>query len=682
MEKFRALGLSEGVLEALAKKGFETPTEIQEKTIPLLLAGQKDIVGQAQTGTGKTAAFGLPLIEQLDESNRAVQALVLCPTRELAVQVCEEIMSFKGDKKLYAQPIYGGQSYTIQINALKRGVQIVVGTPGRIRDHIEKGTLKLNAVTHVVLDEADEMLNMGFEEEVREILKSVPEQRRMLMFSATMPSQILRLAKTFMKDYDLVEIKKQEAATEMIDQMYFEVRDRDRFEALCRIIDTEPEFYGIVFCRTKAETDDIADKLMDKGYDSEGIHGDVTQSQREIILKKFKMRKINILVATDVAARGIDVNDLTHVINYNLPQDPESYVHRIGRTGRAGKQGTAISIVSPNEMRDLMFIQRLTKSKIRKDEVPSIEDVVQTKTMKVKTEIQAIIEQDKFASYLDLAKELIEENGNAEATLAAVMKYAIKDVLNAGSYREIGASGAGASSYQPATMDGDKTRLFVARGHEDNMNAERVAQFLAEDTNIAIDSIHDIRVFDKFTFITTTNEVADILLAAFSKRGRGGKPLVTRAKEKQTGGFGGGDRDRGDRGGDRGGRSFERRDGGSQKPRGNSYGSRSNDGGGFRKRNDGAPSGDRKRSYDSPAPSGERRDFRKDDRSFEKKPFDPTASSSDSRPRTEGRAPVKRQNKLTDYLDKPTGDTTNPKKSQFINNDKPAFKTNDDDLKW
>jgi ATP-dependent RNA helicase DeaD len=675
MEKFKDLGLSDNVLEALTKKGWETPSEIQEKTIPLLLKGEKDIVGQAATGTGKTAAFGLPLIEHLDDNSKAVQALILVPTRELAMQVAEEIMTFKGSKRLFVQPIYGGQSYNVQIAALRRGVQIVVGTPGRIRDHIEKGTLKLNTVTHVVLDEADEMLNMGFEEEVREILKSVPEKRRMLLFSATMPPQILKLAKTFMKDYDLVTVEKKQNTTENIDQAYFEVRDSDRFVTLCRVIDTEPEFYGIVFCRTKMETDEIASKLLEMGYDSEAIHGDITQSQRELILKKFKMRKINILVATDVAARGIDVNDLTHVINFNLPQDPESYVHRIGRTGRAGKHGTAITIVSPREKRDLQFIERLTKSPIRRETVPSIADVVETKTMKLKTEMQAMIEKGDHELYLELAKELLEDITAPEVAIAALMRYSMKDTLSESSYREIGQTQAGSN------MNSNLARLFVARGHEDHMNAEQIAQFLAGETGVDKNGINDIRVFDKFTFITVSPTDADTILATFKTSGNK-KPLVTRAKEKPQGGFGGGG---GNFGGGGGRGNFERRDNGSRPSRGGGF----NEGGGFK----GRP-GDRNDRPARPArPEGERteRPARREFSNAERPAVDKPAGEKKSYFKKDGAEkgtsefiPKKRANKMTDYLE--NGDPAvkpaaapkkeNPRKESF----KVEFK--DDDLNW
>ncbi|MCW5907575.1 MAG: DEAD/DEAH box helicase [Chitinophagales bacterium] len=651
MEKFRSLGLSENVLAALQKKGWETPSPIQEKTIPLLLSGVKDIVGQAQTGTGKTAAFGLPLIEKLDDNNKNVQALILCPTRELAIQVAEEITSFRGEKKFWVLPVYGGQSYQIQERGLKKGAQIVVGTPGRIRDMMDKRILKLDHVTHVVLDEADEMLNMGFEEEVREILKSVPTERRMLLFSATMPAPILKLAKTFMGEYDLVEVEKTQITTDLVDQIYFEVNDRDRFEALCRIIDTEPEFYGIVFCRTKNETDIVADKLIDRGYDSEGIHGDVTQSQRELILKKFKMRKVNILVATDVAARGIDVNDLTHVVNYNLPQDPEAYVHRIGRTGRAGKHGTAITIIAPNEMRDLLFIQKIARSKIRKDEVPTIADVIETKRMKLKTEITELIEKDAAGDYLEFAKELLEEGKQPENVLASLLSYALKDTLKPHSYREI-SSVASRSN----TGGNNLVRLFVAKGHMDRMNAEKVAAFVANEAAVDANALHDIRVFDKFSFISAPAMEAEQILVVFGKNKRNGRSLVTRAKEKDGGG----------------GRSF------------------SGGGGGYKKFDDRKPKfdGERKRYDDRSGDKnfGERKSFGEKREGGERKKFSAKPEFKKDFAKTETGAeqkPRKRENKLTTYLDK-QGNSTKPekKKKQDTSELDKFMKKFDDDLSW
>ncbi len=388
---FESLGLSEKTLKALEKKGFEEPTQIQAKCIPLLMQGEKDVVGQAQTGTGKTAAFGLPLIEKLNARSKHVQALILTPTRELAIQVAEEISSLKGGKHLDIIAVYGGQSIGLQLRSLKKGVQIVVGTPGRIIDHINRGSLKLSDLTYAVLDEADEMLNMGFIEDVDKILSAANTNRRMLLFSATMPSKILKLAKKHMGEYEFIKTDKEQLTTNLTDQIYFEVREEDKFEALSRIIDIETEFYGLIFCRTKVRTDAVARRLIDRGYDADALHGDIAQNQREKILGKFRRRKINILVATDVAARGIDIMDLTHVINYALPQDHESYVHRIGRTGRAGREGTAITFVTSSEYRKLIYIKKAAGTQIRKEKLPEVEQVINIKKERIKNTIFEIL---------------------------------------------------------------------------------------------------------------------------------------------------------------------------------------------------------------------------------------------------------------------------------------------------
>jgi ATP-dependent RNA helicase DeaD len=568
MELFRALGLSENVLAALQKKGFEKPSPIQEQTIPTLLNTNRDVVGQAQTGTGKTAAFGLPLIERIEENERSVQAIVLCPTRELAVQVAEEILSFRGNKRISVLPVYGGQSYEIQIRGLKKGAHIVVGTPGRVRDHIAKGTLKLNDVKFMVLDEADEMLNMGFEEEVREILKEIPKERRMLLFSATMPPNILKLVKTYIKpDYMLVEVQKEQVTTETVDQIYYEVHDRDRFEALCRVLDTNPNFYGIVFCKTKIETDQLASKLNDRGYIAEGIHGDVTQSQRELILKSFKSKRLRVLVATDVAARGIDVNDLSHVVNYRLPQDPEAYVHRIGRTGRAGKKGIALTLVSPADKRDFIYIEKVAKTKIRREILPTVDQVIDVKKNAFKKKIQMLLEMGASEEYHELAQELIGELGSAEDLVAALLKYSVKDELTSNNYAEV----ADIAKNKTGRSGAGPVRLFVAKGKDDRFNKGDIIEFLEAEGGINGASISEIRIFDKFTFINIEPEEAEQLLVIFSRKKGNGKPLVTRAKERDGSGS------------SSGGRSFEGRsersssDFGSRERSSGSFKSRSND---------------------------------------------------------------------------------------------------------
>ncbi|AEX86220.1 DNA/RNA helicase, superfamily II [Marinitoga piezophila KA3] len=523
--KFEDLGLSESTLKALKKKGFEEPTPIQEKVIPILLQEGIDVIGQAQTGTGKTAAFGLPLIEKLEPSKK-VKALILTPTRELAIQVAEEINSLKGRKKLNILPIYGGQSIENQISRLKKGIDIVVGTPGRILDHIRRKTLDLKHVSYVILDEADEMLDMGFIDDVEEILSNTPEKKQILLFSATMPSRILKLAKKYMSNYKIISVKPEQLTTELTEQIYFEVNESDKFEALCRIIDIEPEFYGLVFCRTKVDVDTVSNRLIDRGYSAEALHGDLSQYQRERILRKFKTKRANILVATDVAARGIDISDLTHVINYSLPQNPESYVHRIGRTGRAGKEGTAITFVTPEEYRKLLFIKRISKSDIKKKRIPKIKDVIESKKNRIKTEINNILESETYENYLELANEMLE-NRNANEVLAAVLKYAFQDELDERNYNEI-REVKGKSFVDKK----GKTRLFVALGKDDGITKEKILKLIKDYTKLDNVRLRDVRILDKFSFITVSFEDAEIILESFKKKRRGRKPIIAKAKEK------------------------------------------------------------------------------------------------------------------------------------------------------
>ena len=389
-DDFSALGLSEQMLAAVRAKGFETPTAIQKLTIPHLLTKPTDIIAQSQTGTGKTAAYGLPILQTLEPARGPIQAIILVPTRELALQAAEELLSYNREKRLSITAIYGGAAMSEQLRRLAKGIDIVVGTPGRVLDHIRRGTMKLENVRYLVLDEADEMLNMGFVEDVEEIMSHTSDERRVLLFSATMPERIIRLSKTYMRDTEIVRVEHKQITADLTEQIYFEVREADKFDALTRIIDVEPEFYGIVFSRTRTGADDIVAKLLERGYAAEVLHGDISQAQREKILGKFKKKQVNILVATDVAARGIDVSNLTHVINYSLPQDSDSYVHRIGRTGRAGNQGTAITFISPSEMRKFGFLKRTIKADIKLEQLPTPADIIATKRNKIKEDLDAI----------------------------------------------------------------------------------------------------------------------------------------------------------------------------------------------------------------------------------------------------------------------------------------------------
>lgn len=520
LSKFQALGLSEASLKAIERKGFEEPTPIQAQAIPIILGSTDDIVGQAQTGTGKTAAFGLPVMELLDENKKGVKALIVAPTRELAVQVSEELYSFKKSKKTRILPIYGGTSIERQIKKLQEGTDIVVGTPGRLIDLLDRKVLKLDALDFLVLDEADEMLNMGFVDDIEYIVKNANPSKRTFLFSATMPDRIMQIAKTYMNAYQTILVKKKELTTNLTDQIYFEVSNRDKLEALTRIIDIEPEFYGIVFCRTKGDVDSVTNSLMERGYDAEGLHGDLSQHQRERIYKRFKSKQLNILVATDVAARGLDVNDLTHVINYAIPQDPESYVHRIGRTGRAGKQGTAITFITSAEYRRLIHIQKIANTSIRKERIPKVEDIIRIKRANVIEEIKETIFNENIEDYQELTGQLLEEF-EAETVLNGLLKYFLKDSLSGESYQDI---------RETAIDRSGKTRLFIAKGRQDGFNVKKIIDLIQKEVDIKAYDIKEIKIFDAFSFVSMPFEEAETLIYNLNSKTKSKKPLVEIAK--------------------------------------------------------------------------------------------------------------------------------------------------------
>jgi len=436
MEEFKKLGLSENVIAALKKKGYVTPTEIQQKTIPVLLEGKLDLIAQSQTGTGKTASFAIPIIEKAKENSKHVQAIILTPTRELALQVSKEIESLRGQKRLRVLAVYGGTSMNDQIQKLRQGIDIVVGTPGRVIDQIKRRFLDLSQVSFTVLDEADEMLNMGFLEEIEKILENTNPHQRMLLFSATMPKPIQMIAKKFMKEHLFLKIENKQLTIGLTEQVYYEVASSDKFEALRRVIDISDEFYGIIFCKTRVEVDILTRQLIDKNYSAAGIHGDISQEQREKVLSLFRAKRVNILIATDVAARGIDVNDLTHVVNYSLPQNPESYVHRIGRTGRAGKSGMAVTFIIPSERNRLRFIEKIAGGEMNRKELPSINEVIAFKKKHIRQTVEQYCQAGTSGSYEEIAKEILISNTPVSA-LASVLELAFKAVLNPQNYKEL-----------------------------------------------------------------------------------------------------------------------------------------------------------------------------------------------------------------------------------------------------
>ena len=419
---FTELGLSPELLKAVERMGFEQAAPIQAEAIPKLMAGS-DLIGQSQTGSGKTAAFGIPAVETVDPKSRAVQVLMLCPTRELASQVAEEIAKLAFFKKGVRElPIYGGQSYEHQFRGLKAGPQIVIGTPGRIIDHIGQGTLKLDKVRMVVLDEADRMLDMGFREDIEKILESVPAERQIVLFSATMPPPIKKIIERFANNPTHIRIEATSLTIPAIDQSYVEVDFRSRTEVLCRLIDLYDVQYGLIFGFTKVQVDELTETLIARGYSADKLHGDMTQGMRERVMKRFRDRKVELLVATDVAARGLDVDDLEIVFNYELPHDPEDYVHRIGRTGRAGKSGKAISLVTGREFGRLQQVLRFTKAKIERISVPRLEDLEEKHANRMVESLRNTIQEGKFKRQDKLLEDLME-SGHAPGEIVSALVH-------------------------------------------------------------------------------------------------------------------------------------------------------------------------------------------------------------------------------------------------------------------
>jgi ATP-dependent RNA helicase DeaD len=395
MKKFEEVGVNPEILKAISELGFVEPTPIQEKAIPYLLSNKKDLIANAQTGTGKTAAFGLPIVQQSDENSKRVQSIILSPTRELCVQIAKDMDSYsKYSKNISVVPVYGGASMDTQIRALKKGAQVVVGTPGRVMDLIRRKKLILSDIRWVVLDEADEMLNMGFKEDIDTILSETPKERQTLLFSATMPKGIISIAKKYMNNPDEITVGVKNIGAENVNHEYYVINAKDRYLALKRIVDVHPDIYGIIFCRTRRETKEIADKLMQEGYNADAIHGDLSQAQRDNVMSRFRKKHLQILVATDVAARGLDVNDLTHVVNYNLPDDIEIYIHRSGRTGRAGKKGSSIAIIHTREQGKIKDLEKIVSKSFERKLVPLGDEVCEKQLYKFIDSIENVKVED------------------------------------------------------------------------------------------------------------------------------------------------------------------------------------------------------------------------------------------------------------------------------------------------
>lgn len=502
--KFDELGLSKEILKAVHDMGFEETTPIQSASIPVLLAGG-DVIGQAQTGTGKTAAFAIPALESLT-ADRKIQVLILCPTRELAIQVSEEIMELAKYKKgVQVLPVYGGQQIERQMRALHSGAHIIIGTPGRVVDHIRRGTISFAAVKMVILDEADEMLDMGFRDDLEVILQQVPPERQTVFFSATMPKAILDMTKKYQKNPEHVAIKHEALTVPLIDQEYLDVRDGQKLETLSRLIDMHSIKLGLVFCNTKRRVDEVVGHLQARGYSAEGLHGDLRQAQRDTVMGKFRKGTIEILVATDVAARGIDVDDVEAVFNYDVPQDEESYVHRIGRTGRAGRKGRAFTFVAGKDFYKLQDIQRYAKIKIKRGVIPSFADIEQSRASTVMSAIAAVVEEGGLEPYMAHIERLIDSGEFSPIEIAAAF---LKIEISPDREEETIESAVPARK----SFDSDMTKLVINVGSRQNVRPKDILGAIAGETGVAGKLVGDIDVQANLTFVdVSTSKVKQVI---------------------------------------------------------------------------------------------------------------------------------------------------------------------------
>jgi len=569
MNTFQKLGLTEDLLHAITDLGFETPSEVQEKTIPILLEQDTDLVSLAQTGTGKTAAFGFPMLQKINVESRTTQGLILSPTRELCLQITNEMKLYgKYLKGLNVVAIYGGASITDQSREVKRGAQIIVATPGRMKDMINRKMVDISNIEYAVLDEADEMLNMGFYEDITDILSYTPKEKNTWLFSATMPQEVATIAKKFMQNPIEITVGNKNESTNQVSHEYYLVNSRDRYSALKRLADANPDIFSVIFCRTKRDTQKIAEQLIEDGYSAGALHGDLSQNQRDMVMKSFRNQQIQMLVATDVAARGIDVDDITHVINYQLPDEPEIYTHRSGRTGRAGKTGISMVIVSKSEVRKIKSIERIIKKNFVKKDIPDGMEICEVQLMSLANKVHNTEINHEIDKYLTSINSLFEETSKDElikkffsVEFTRFFDYYQKSKnLNVedsrGSDRED--SREGGRNFGSKAND---TRYFINVGKKDGYDWMKLKDFLKEVLELGRDDVFKVDVKDSFSFFTTDNALQEKVLGFFKDFKHEGRFINVEVSEDK----GGGRRDRG-------GRSGGRRDGGSRrrddKPRG------------------------------------------------------------------------------------------------------------------
>jgi len=576
MNTFQDLGLNEDLLNAITDLGFEKPSEVQSKAIPLLLEEDKDLVALAQTGTGKTAAFGFPMLQKIDVNSRTTQGLILSPTRELCLQITNELKLYgKYCKGLNVVAIYGGSSISDQARAVKRGAQIIVATPGRMKDMISRNMVDISKIQYSVLDEADEMLNMGFKEDITDILSHTPEDKNTWLFSATMPREVATIAKKFMYDPTEITVGNKNESTSNVSHEYYLVNARDRYRALKRLADANPDIFSVIFCRTKRDTQKVAETLIEDGYSAGALHGDLSQNQRDLVMKSFRNKQIQMLVATDVAARGIDVDDITHVINYQLPDEIETYTHRSGRTGRAGKTGVSMVIVSRSEVRKIKSIERIIKKDFDKKEVPSGTDIVEVQLMSLANKIHTTETNHEIDKHLGSINELFADTDKDEL----IKKFFSVEFNRFYNYYQKsknikvedsrgGDRDGGGRDYGRNSND---TRYFINVGSKDGYDWMKLKDFLKEILELGRDDVFKVDVKESFSFFNTEKENEEKVLAFFNDFKHDGRFVnveVSADKGRSRGGRHGG-----------GGR---RRDGGG--------GGRRNDSGGRGRRSDNSSS--------------------------------------------------------------------------------------------
>jgi ATP-dependent RNA helicase DeaD len=562
MTKFEALGLKQSLLNAVSDLGFESPSEVQEKAIPILLESETDLVALAQTGTGKTAAFGFPLIQKIDSASRTTQGLILSPTRELCLQITNELQLYsKYEKGVNVVAIYGGASITDQARQIKRGAQIVVATPGRMKDMIGRGLVDISKIDYCILDEADEMLNMGFFEDIKDILSNTPQEKSTWLFSATMPKEVSVIAKKFMHSPKEITVGTKNSGATTVQHEYYVVGGRDRYPALKRLADTNPDIFSVIFCRTKRDTQKVAEKLIEDGYNAGALHGDLSQNQRDLVMNSFRKKQIQMLVATDVAARGIDVDDITHVINYQLPDEIETYTHRSGRTGRAGKSGISMVIITRSELRKIKAIENKIQQDFISKKIPTGMEICEIQLYHLANKIKDTKVNQEVDSYLPAINDVLQGIDREELIKKIVSVEFTRFFNYYNKTKDLNTSDSGDRSERGRSRDGDSripadgnVRYFINVGEKDGYDWMSLKDFLRDTVNLGKDDIFKVDVKDSFSFFNTDAAATEAILKTFTEFKVDGRFVNVEVSKNPGGSGGGGGRGRRDRSRSGGGR--------------------------------------------------------------------------------------------------------------------------------